>query len=400
MSKLDPLTSRWPSERARFLFREINDRGYELPLASVTRDGGVEFRSDLDISVWNPGDDISGYKRVLPGDFVIGLRSFQSGLGCSPLEGLVSPAYSVLRPRRTDMFTGYYRYLLKSEIVVSRLENISQGIRQGRTIAVDDFNELPLPLPPLSAQRAIADYLDRETARIGTLIASKRRMTELMEARFARQTSALLFDPKTYHPVRLKFLSGLPTSGNRDHGSFTYTPEGVPCLRGVDLSKDYVDLSTVLRISAEDNQRHVNTQLHVGDLVIVRSGATAGRSALVTRDLDGSNCVDLVIVRKSLALEPRYLAYVVRSREIQDKVLHESSGALQPHFNAVNAGEILVPMRPLDDQNRVARKLDDLVLAKERMVKVLVRQIDLLQERRQALITACVTGKLDIPEIS
>jgi restriction endonuclease S subunit len=79
-------------------------------------------------------------------------------------------------------------------------------------------------------------------------------------------------------------------------------------------------------------------------------------------------------------------------------VLYESSGALQPHFNAVDAGEILVPMRSLDDQKRVAKTLDDLALAKERMVKVLLRQIDLLQDRRQALIIVAVTGQLHIPE--
>src|SRR3989442_348325 len=102
---------RWPTERARDLFREGNEHGCDLPLASVTRDGGVEFRSDLNISVWNPADDVSSYKRVLPGDFVIGLRSFQSGIGYSTIAALVSPAYSVLRPQRIDMCLDFFRYL-------------------------------------------------------------------------------------------------------------------------------------------------------------------------------------------------------------------------------------------------------------------------------------------------
>ena len=77
----------WSKVRGRHLFREVNERGFDLPLASVTRDGGVEFRSDLDFAVWNPDDDTSHYKRVRPQDFVIGLRSFQSGIGFSTLEG-------------------------------------------------------------------------------------------------------------------------------------------------------------------------------------------------------------------------------------------------------------------------------------------------------------------------
>jgi type I restriction enzyme S subunit len=171
----------WKLVRNRFLFREVNDRGFDLPLASVTRDGGVEFRSDLDISVWNPGDDVSHYKRVRPGDFVIGLRSFQSGIGSSQIEGLVSPAYTVLRPTSTLVEFGFFKHLFKSDTFVSRLENVAQGIRQGRTIATEDFYDIYVAVPPRSKQRAIADYLDAETTRIDALITKKRRMNELVQ---------------------------------------------------------------------------------------------------------------------------------------------------------------------------------------------------------------------------
>ena len=124
----------WRQVRGRYLFREVNERGYDLPLASVTRHGGVEFRSDLDISVWNPASNTSHYKRVGLGDFVIGLRSFQSGIGHSTLEGLVSPAYTVLRPVSSQVLGGFFKHLFKSDIYISRLENVAQGIRQGRTI--------------------------------------------------------------------------------------------------------------------------------------------------------------------------------------------------------------------------------------------------------------------------
>jgi len=304
---------------------------------------------------------------------------------------------AVVRANRERADGRYLRWVLASTSARQRMSAAATGVtRFGLRSEV--IADLPVPLPLIAHQRVIADYLDRETARLDALIEAKRRMAKLLEERLERQTSALLFDPNAYHPVRLKFICGLPTSGNRDHNSFTYTSDGVPCLRGIDLSKDTIDLSTVLRISAEDSQRHAHTRLHVGDLVIVRSGATAGRSAFVTRDLDGSNCVDLVVVRRSRALESRYLAYVVRSREIQDRVIHESSGALQPHFNAVDAGEIQVPMRSMDDQRRVVKSLDDLTSSMKRMVDALDRQTNLLQERRQALITTAVAGQLDNPE--
>jgi type I restriction enzyme S subunit len=397
-------TIRWPEDWRNVplwaMFDRVKDVGHPNEvMLSVYREYGVIKKSSRDDNTNQTAENRSIYQLIDEGWLIVNrMKAWQGSLGISPLRGIVSGHYICFRPRHGED-PRFLNRLLRSDVYTLEYARMSRGVRPNQIeIDNDELHGLRIILPPLEEQRRIADFLDRETARIDALIAAKQRMNELLEERFAGRTSALLFRPKEYLPVRLKFISGPPTSGNRDHGSFTYTPDGIPCLRGVDLSKDYVDLSRVLRISAEDSQRHANTKLQVGDLVIVRSGATAGRSALVTRDLDGSNCVDLVVVRKSPALEPRYLAYVVRSQEIQDKVLHESSGALQPHFNAVDAGEILVPMRSLDDQKRVVATLDDLAWSRERMVEALDRQIDLLKERRQALITAAVTGQFDIAE--
>lgn len=398
MTDADPLAGRWPTERARFLFSEINDRGHDLPLASVTRNGGVEYRTDLSISVWNPGGDVSGYKRVAPGDFVIGLRSFQSGIGYSPLEGLVSPAYSVLRPRRPDLWLGYFRHLLKSDVLVSRLENIAQGIRQGRTISVEDFNEIQLPVPPLAAQRSIADYLDRETARTDALIAAKRRMVELSGERLVSWLHTTLSLVDVSDRVPLKFVArwvegpGIMTVDFRD--------EGVPLLRIRNLVGDTVNLTGCGHVPASlARTRWNHLRVRTGEL-LVSGSARSGTPVVVPPEADGAvPYTGLIrIWPTSRRLERDYLRLFLTSPMFDDQIDRLKTGVGLQHWGPYHLAQIWMPLPSVDAQLAVAAEF----AAREQRHRVLTRlheeQSALLQERRRVLITAAVTGQLDIPE--
>jgi type I restriction enzyme S subunit len=402
MNDLEPFTSRWPSERARYLFREINDRGYDLPLASVTRDGGVEFRADLDISVWNPGDDISNYKRVMPGDFVIGLRSFQSGLGCSLLEGLVSPAYSVLRPRRTDMLTGYFRHLLKSEIVISRLDNMAQGIRQGRTIAVDDFNELRLPLPPITVQRHIAGYLDRETARIDCLAVAKQRMVELLDEQRQAWLSEKIDDMTRNRPImRLKYIARIQgglTLGKQYEGSDV---RAWSYLRVANVQAHRVDLTEVATIDLPISvaSRH---KLKIGDLLLAEGNGNPenlGRAVIWNGQIpDCLHQNHVFALRPSATIRSEYLEAVLATHRSRR---HFHASASQVGIASISQEKVLdlpIPVPPLTGQDDFVARLSDYDEHTGSIRRHLARQIGLLRERRKALISTAVTGQLDVLE--
>lgn len=380
MSALDPLTSQWPSERARFLFKEINDRGHDLPLASVTRDGGVEFRADLSISVWNPGDDISNYKRVLPGDFVIGLRSFQSGLGCSPIEGLVSPAYSVLRPRRSDMHTGYFRHLFKSDIFISRLESIAQGIRQGRTVAADDFYQLRLPLPSFTTQSAIAGYLDRETAWIDALVAAKGRMVELLDARFASALDHIFWE------------SGAPRMALRQVASFvdyrgatpTKEDHGVPLVTASHVRDGSIDMTVA--------PQYIGEQTYVEWMrrgfpsrcdVIMTTEAPLGQVAQI--DDPGVALAQRLILFKVFPMRilPDFLAFALRSLHFQAQLEANATGSTALGIKADRLKALRVPTPDLTQQVELVAHMRYLDQVRVRAGTALSRQIALLQEHRR-----------------
>jgi type I restriction enzyme S subunit len=353
----------------------------------------------LDISVWNPGDDVSSYKRVLPGDFVIGLRSFQSGLGCSPLEGLVSPAYSVLRPRRPDMLTGFFRHLLKSSVVISRLEAIAQGIRQGRTIAVEDFSEIRLPVPPLKTQRSIAEYLDRETARIDALIAAKQRMVELLEEHKTSWLNAVLESVRDISgTVPLKSVArwvegpGIMSVDFRD--------EGVPLLRIRNLVGDTVDLtgcgfvppSLVL-------ERWHHLRARKGEL-LVSGSARSGTPVVVPPEADGAVPYTGLIRMwpTSRELDRDYLRLFLASPMFNDQIDRLKTGVGLQHWGPYHLAQISVPFPPIDKQLALAAEFAAREKWRSALTRMHLEQIALVQERRQALITAAVAGQLSLAE--
>lgn len=146
-------------QRARDIFETVSERARpDLPLLAVMQDIGIVRRDDLDRRVAMPDGDTSGYKVVRPGDFVISLRSFEGGLEYSTITGLVSPAYTVLRPT-TEFVGDYYRHFFKSRSFIGRLDKLIFGIRDGKQIAFRDFGDMSIPAPPVVEQETQARAL-------------------------------------------------------------------------------------------------------------------------------------------------------------------------------------------------------------------------------------------------
>jgi type I restriction enzyme S subunit len=122
---------------------------------------------------------LGNFKQVKQGDFVISLRSFQGGIEYSAYDGCVSPAYTVLRPTAL-IIAAYFRYLLKSDEFILKLQSVTTGIRAGRNVSFEQFAMVPLCVPPLPEQTAIAAFLDVETAKIDGLVAEQRRLIDLL----------------------------------------------------------------------------------------------------------------------------------------------------------------------------------------------------------------------------
>ena len=196
----------WEQRKAKELFNSTADKGYpELPVLSATQDRGMIRRDENSINIFHDKKNESGYKRVLPGQFVIHLRSFQGGFAHSTLEGITSPAYTVFgfsEPEKHD--SEYWKYVFTSKEFIRRLETVTYGIRDGRSISYDEFLTLDFVYPSKAEQTAIARYLDKLSDLI-TL--HQRKYDKLVAVKKALLEKMFPADGETVPKIRFKGFS-------------------------------------------------------------------------------------------------------------------------------------------------------------------------------------------------
>ena len=154
-------TEDWEQRKADYIFKSVTEKGYpELPVLSASQELGMVYRDQNGIDIQHDKKNESSYKRVSPGQFVIHLRSFQGGFAYSEVEGITSPAYTVMSFKNSSEQYGlFWKYVFKSETFIKRLETITYGIRDGRSISFSDFKSLMLQYPSFSEQELIGDLI-------------------------------------------------------------------------------------------------------------------------------------------------------------------------------------------------------------------------------------------------
>lgn len=180
--RLPGFKGEWRFLQAKKLFTNVSIKHKpDEQLLAVTQDNGVIPRNLLDRRVVMPEGDVSNYKFVKKGNFIISLRSFQGGLEYSDFNGLVSPAYTVIE-KCCDLCDIFYKHHFKSTVFIGKLAIAVIGIRDGKQISYDDFACISLPVPPLDEQRAIAAVLDAADREIALLEQKAARLREEKKA--------------------------------------------------------------------------------------------------------------------------------------------------------------------------------------------------------------------------
>jgi type I restriction enzyme S subunit len=176
--RLKGFNGEWKKIGAGEVFKSISKKGYaDEELLSATQDRGMIPRTMLEGRVTMPTTGTEGFKLVEIGDFVISLRSFQGGLEYSYYRGLVSPAYTVLKPK-VPINEEFYKQYFKSYEFIGRLATAVIGIRDGKQISYDDFCLVKIPYPSPDAQYAIAQVLQVADKEISLLKAKAEKLRE------------------------------------------------------------------------------------------------------------------------------------------------------------------------------------------------------------------------------
>jgi type I restriction enzyme, S subunit len=394
----------------------------DLEPLSVFLDDGVIPRSSREDNHNQLGEDLGKYLVVQPGDIVFNkLRTWQGGLGVSRYEGIVSPAYFVCRPT-SEYDPRYLHYLLHSQPYLQELTRISKWMPPSQfDIGWEQLRLLPVLAPHRVAQSAIADYLDRETARIDAVIVRKQRMIDLLNEQARSWSIRLVLGdlgdeagsvspsglyravPTGWQETALRHLGcDVQTGpfGSQLHAE-DYVTGGWPVVNPMNIVGGQIVATEHMTVSNEKHQELCRHMLRLGDIVFGRRGEM-GRAGLVEDSQDGWLCGtgSLRLRLHGSYLLPEYLKLLLETPAARAYFELASVGSTMDNLNS----EIVLAFPALIPPTTAQREIVQAVAHRRRLADVtqerLTRQIRLLVEHRQALITAAVTGelKITIPE--
>lgn len=380
----------WRSVPLWSLFQRLKDVGHaDEEMLSVYRDHGVVQKESRSDNFNKTAENRDIYQLVHPGWLIVNrMKAWQGSVGISPFRGIVSGHYICFRPQHGEE-PRFLNYLLRSNVYATELARLSRGVRPNQ-IEIDNdlLRVLVVRLPPLETQHAIADFLDAETRRIDRLVAMKQKLVQLLDERIDARVGSLI---------------GLSALGGGGH------VELVPIRRvltkverwaeGGDVVTAFRD-GTVTTRAHRDRDNFTNAwtddprvqSVEVGDVVVHGLDGFSGAIGDAQR---GGVCSPVYHVCNANGGDSTFYGRLLRQLAVTGYL---GSFATSTRERAVDLrnwdlfGRIPIPLVPIEEQLSIgaairrARELRDGIYASE----------VLALEHRQALITAAVTGQLDL----
>lgn len=386
-----------------------------LRIGNLTRDGiGLDLSEIQRVEV---PEGVEGARtKVQEGDVLFSITAYLGSVAVVP-NGLdtayVSQHVALARLRKALFLPEWVAYVVSSWIGKTYLETQGYGGTKVQ-LSLEDVANTLITVPPLSEQLLIATFVRHEVAKIDSLMGEQEKLIVLLkEKRQAVISQAVTKGldlavpmkdseiewlgevPNNWAVNRLKHLTPQITVGVVVEPSKHYVDDGVPALRSLNVQPGKIKKENLVYISEESNELLIKSRLSAGDIVAVRSGQT-GTAAVVPAELDGCNCIDLIIIRKPTEGCERFLCWFFASSAARYQFEGGSDGAIQQHFNIGTAMNLIVTCPPIDAQIEIANYLDQATANIDRLTEAALDVIELLKERRIALISAAVTGKIDV----
>lgn len=412
----------WLVKRIGYFFLERREKvsDKEFAALSVTKNGIVP---QLDTAAKT--DDGDNRKRVCTGDFVINSRSDRKGSsGASELDGSVSLICTVLRPQE-DVHAPFVHHLLRSKPFQEEF------YRNGKGIVADlwstNFSEMRnilLAMPAIDEQTGIARFLDRETAKIDGLVAAQQRLIDLLEEKRQAVISHAVTKGLNPHapmkPSGIDWVGNVPAhwqvirmthlmGGKPKNGLSPEVSAGgtIPTFSTAALRDGVVtiieDHLKYVSISQEEARRYL---VSVGDVLVLRGSGSkdlVGKAGIVEAP-PPAGCIypDILIrVRPNRLMLPEFMVLLLNSSLIRPQI--ETSALTAAGIWKISGSalrELQLPSPPPEEQREIVSSIGREVVRVEALKAEAERTIDLLHERRSALISAAVTGQIDVRSLA
>lgn len=411
-NELPKLPAGWSIERFRFLFSESKERNGSKPVGdmlSVSEYHGVtpkiyehdeQRRSDV---------ELEAYRVVHPGQLVVNSMWLNHlGLGVSNHMGHVSPAYGVydISPRLNPRFA---HHLLRSNFYLRIYKRYLYGIRPNSfQVKANDWSNIPIILPDLPTQSSIADFLDRETAQVDNLMEQKNSLISSLEDSMRTIIVAAVTGS---HKGRVPTLR--VTNNQRSHFDSVasgWTQRTIrSAIRSYGSKKNEDEMQTVLSLTK--NGIKIKTDLAFGkstESYVGHQMVYPGQMVFTPRDFDATpilcgvsehiGCISNLYIVFDVAdhINPKFLEYYLWGLKYGYEFFSKLSFGMRFSFNKGQFERIPLAHPDRDTQDRIVAELDDKISAIRKVQEKTKLSIEKLKEYRSSLITAAVTGQIDV----
>lgn len=386
-----------------------NDGMQEENLLSLSY--GNIVRKDLNTTDGLLPESFETYQIVEAGNIVMRLTDLQNDKrslrqGLVRERGIITSAYDALEVA-PDNDPRFWAYALLALDLAKYYYSLGGGVRQ--SIKFSDFPNDWVQRPDRETQRAIADFLDRETARIDQLVEKKQALVAALKQKTTDIADLLVTgaeDPTRQRTrVDSPWLSEIPTEWQLIRAKFLFEEMKRPVEEDDEVITAFRDGQVCLR-SRRRTEGYTFAELEVGyqhickgDLVIHTMDAFAG--AIGVSEDDGKSTGEYAVCRpQSEDVIPEYYAYALRcmARRNYIFVLCPSVRERAPRFRFVRFAPVFLPVPPRDEQLAIVSRIENETAQLRVVQDKTIESIDRLREYRAALITAAVTGQLDISE--
>jgi type I restriction enzyme S subunit len=337
-----------------------------------------------------------------------------------PREFVVASSLIIVRPNQRLVKPYFLNYLFQVDFVAAQVDRFVKGTAL-RRLSIQNLLFVKGLFPPIDEQLQITEFLDRQTRKIDTLIAKQKRLIELLQEKRQSLISHAVtkgLNPNVpMKPSGVELVGEVPAHwdvtplkrqaqridvGIAEAATHAYVAEqeqdSVPILRSTNVRANAIN-GELFFISGGFAVSRPSKRLRANDIVTVRTG-NAGVSAVVPAHLDGCHCFTLLMTTPASTLDPTFGSYFLNSSPAQAYFSVEGWGAAQANISVPILAETQLPVPPLAEQREIVAHITSASASLRELTDKANAAIALMREHRTALISAAVTGKIDVRESS
>ncbi len=381
----------WSIYKAEELFKNVADKNHPTEtVLTIIQGKGTLPRERAGRNIHYDDSSLANYKKVEQGDFIIHLRSFEGGLEMANEDGIVSPAYTILRCKKPHSSLFYEAYFHTDEFINHILSKSVEGIRDGRQISYEAFKWLGLPYCDVSEQEKIAQLFCTLSRRIEK---QQQMVDALKKYKRGLLRKYFITDEWNTHSQWEKcklgvYCSKIGSGKTPRGGSSVYTDHGVMFLRSQNVLWGSLDIRDVSYIDEATNKTMLSSEVRCKDVLLNITGASIGRSCIYLLNDRANVNQHVCIIRLSQEgkerLLPEFLLQQILSDHIQQQIIDCQNGGSREGLNFQQIADFNIVLPSIKEQQVICgilNSFDQKILCEEATLNCLhTLRVSLMQQ--------------------